>query len=282
MRSCFGELDPNWSLEPAPSLKVSVPVVSDSLIDSLRNGSVRMVSGIRRIIGPKEVEMVNGERIMVDSIICCTGYHKNFNILDPRYDPSGHPTPAWREAPGSKGRPLARLYQNVFSLEAPNSLAFLGCAWFATGAFFLADIASMCIAQVWAGKSPLPPPPEMDAWADAQERRICELAHRGTPIPASVPQREWLAWADQVAGIGLSDRLGWGSKGWEFWFKNRALYQLLLDGVMTSSMWRLFDEGKRKPWDGAAEQIRRLNDEVEREKAMTGAKNNWYISWWGA
>lgn len=264
MDRAFGETDPSWGLDPAPSIKVVNPVVSDTLIDRLRAGDVQSVPGIKEIVGPKQVELTDGRRIEADAIICCTGYKYNFHLLDARVDPTTEPSATWLAAPGSKGRPLPRLYQNVFSLTHPSSLAFLGCAWFVTSAFSLADVTSMCIAQVWAGRSSLPPLAEMERWMDGQEARISRLARRGTVIPASVPAREWLVWADETAGMGVEEHLGWGWKGWVFWWSQRELWKMLMDGPQTAAVWRLFG-GKRKVWDGARAEIEYANGRREDE-----------------
>ncbi|CAM1509044.1 Fc.00g027830.m01.CDS01 [Cosmosporella sp. VM-42] len=258
MKSAFGKVDPEWRLDPAPSVKVTNPVVSDTIIDRLHTGEIKSVAGIKQIIGPDEVELDDGDIVEADVIICCTGYKYGFDILDPRVNPTTEQPQAWIDAPGSKGRSLPRLYQNVFSIKEPDSLAFLGCAWFITSAFCLADLASMCIAQVWTGHSQLPSTDEMNEWMDRQEKRISNLARRGAVIPASVPAREWLVWADATAGMGLEEHLGWGWKGWCFWVRERKLWRMLMDGPVTSAAWRLF-EGKRKKWDGAREEIEWAN-----------------------
>ncbi|KAG9251174.1 flavin monooxygenase-like protein [Emericellopsis atlantica] len=262
MTNSFGVPKPEWGLEPAPSMMVATPVVSDTLIDHFKSGAVASVPGVRQVVGPRQVELEDGEVIEVDAIICCTGYQNDFGILDPRYDPSASQNPHWTAAPGSKGRPLPRLYQNVFSLEKPESLAFMGCAWFPTGAFLLADLASMSVAQIWKGNSDLPTREAMQNWVARQEERMVALAQRGSPVPASVPQREWLLWADATAGLGVFERLGWGLRGWLFWWQERDLWRMLMDGVLTSVMWRLFDQGKRKPWTGARAELERLNQEA--------------------
>jgi dimethylaniline monooxygenase (N-oxide forming) len=266
MKTAFGDIDPSWRLDPAPPLDVSVPVVSDTLIDHLRAGDVRSAPGVRRIVSPNKIELDDGTTIEADALICCTGYKNDFRILDSRFDPSARPSSEWTSSPGAKGRPLPRLYRNVFSLDQPDSLAFVGCVWFATGAFCLADLTSMCIAQVWAGKSSLPPAREMSRWADAQERRICSLAQRGSPIPTSVPQREWLLWADRTAGMGVFDSLGWGCTGWRFWWRERELCRYMMDGTLTAATWRVFDKGKRKPWEGARAEIVRVNEAAREEE----------------
>ncbi|KAK7210373.1 hypothetical protein V2G26_017551 [Clonostachys chloroleuca] len=262
MKKSFGELDPSWNLEPIPSPKVTVPVVSDTLIDNLRSGAVKSVSGFGAFTGPTEVELKDGEKIQVDTIICCTGYQNDLSILETEYDPCTVKIPSWLEAPGSRGRPLPQLYQNIFSLKTPDTLAFMGCVWYPTGAFLLADLASMCIAQVWAGKSKLPSPAKRQKWVDNQNKRVSKLALRGSPVPASVPQMEWTRWADKTAGTGVLDRLGWGWKGWVFWWTERKFWRILMDGLLTSACWRIFDEGKRKPWVGARAEVLRLNNEA--------------------
>jgi dimethylaniline monooxygenase (N-oxide forming) len=102
----------------------------------------------------------------------------------------------------------------------------------------------------------------MQDWVDKQEDRMVGLARRGSPVPASVSQGQWLLWADATAGLGVFERLGWGLKGWLFWWQQRHLWKMLMDGVPTSAMWRLFNEGKRKSWAGAAAELERLNREV--------------------
>jgi dimethylaniline monooxygenase (N-oxide forming) len=265
MDLAFGKIDASWRLDPAPSIKVVNPVISDTLIDRLRAGDVQSVPGIRKIIGPNLVELLDGQRIEADAIICCTGYKYGFDLVDPRVNPAAEKSSAWVAAAGSKGRSLPRLYQNVFSLKKPDSLAFLGCAWFVTSAFSLADIASMCIAQVWAGHSKLPPQAEMERWMNGQEKRISGLARRGTVIPASVPAREWLIWADKTAGMGVEDHLGWGWQGWMFWLKERAMWRMLMDGPQTAAVWRLF-EGKRKSWNGARAEIEYANGGLHKDQ----------------
>ncbi|KAM0250368.1 hypothetical protein ACHAQJ_008645 [Trichoderma viride] len=266
MRDSFGEADPSWGLDSALSVLVANPVISDTLIANLRSKAVRSIEGIRRFTGGRRIELTSGEVIEADAVICCTGYKNDFSLVEKEYDPSSTPSSSWLEAPGSKNRPYPRLYQNVFSLNAPDSLAFLGCVWFVTGAFCLADLASMCIAQVWSGKASLPPTPEMKHWVDGQESRICSLAQRGAVIPASVPPSEWISWADRIAGMGVGEHVGWGWKGWLFWWRERRLWKMVMDGPFTSAFWRLFP-GRRKCWDGARAEIMRVNKEVEEQKA---------------
>ncbi|KAL7951736.1 flavin monooxygenase-like protein [Trichoderma barbatum] len=266
MTDAFGEVDPAWGLDPALSVLVTNPVISETLIANLRSKAVWSIKGIHQFLGGRRIELTSGEVVEADAVVCCTGYHNDFNLLEKEYDPSSTPSSTWLQAPGSKNRPYPRLYQNVFSVTAPDSLAFLGCVWFVTGAFCLADIASMCIAQVWSGKASLPPRSTMQNWVDKQEKRICTLAQRGAVIPTAVPPSEWLSWADRTAGMGVGEHVGWGWKGWLFWWRERKLWKMVMDGPFTSVFWRLFP-GRRKCWDGARAEIVRLNKEVEEQRA---------------
>lgn len=268
-REAFGSPDASWWLGDAPSTSATSPLVSDVLLTHLRSGAVQSLPAVERFCGANQVLLRDGRRIEADAVIFCTGYKADFAILGPRYDPAAEPSLGWLMAPGSRGRPLPRLYQNVFSLRTASSLAFVGCVWFATGAFMLADISSMCIAQVWTGKSSLPSPADMQCWTDRQERRIVSLAQQGTVIPASVEQRAWLAWADRAAGMGVEARLGWGWDGWRFWWTERTLWRMLVDGVRTSVVWRLFD-GKRKRWPGARQEIVRANEDASSSSRAGG------------
>ncbi|KAI5459674.1 FAD/NAD(P)-binding domain-containing protein [Mariannaea sp. PMI_226] len=259
-------LRPEWKLSPAPSIKHAVPIVSDNLVQLLEAGKIQSVAGLKRISGPREVELTDGTHVQADTIIWATGYKSEFSVLDATVDPNRHTTPAWTSAPGSRGKPLPRLYQNVFSLDYPDSLAFMGCVAFATGAFPVYDLCSMAVAQVWKGNSPLPTIQEMNKAVDRQHSFVCDIAKQGSAVPGWVRQSEWLAWANQAAGTGVDEHLGWGYAGWKFYFQDRALYKLLMDGVYMPAIWRVFDSTKRKKWDGAREEIVKVNAAVEASK----------------
>ncbi|ATY59071.1 dimethylaniline monooxygenase 2 [Cordyceps militaris] len=261
----FGPLDPSWSLADAPPATVTNPIINDTLIPHLRAGHVTSVAGLVRVTGPSTVALADGRTLDADIIVYCAGYANNYDVLDARVNPMRHADAAWAAARGSRGRPLPRLYQNVFSLDRPDALAFVGCAWFATGAFAVADLASMCIAQVWRGRSRLPPADAMERWMDAQAAYVTGLARRGTIVPATVNMRAWLVWADETAGLGVERRVGrwWGWEGWRFWWRERRLHGMIETGVLTSAVWRLFPGDKRKAWDGARAEVQRLNEKHE-------------------
>lgn len=267
-RDAFGEFDPSWGLDPTRSLKTANVVLSDTLIANFRSKAVKPIASIRRFIGGRKMELTSGEVVEADAVVCCTGYNNDFGLLEKEFDPASNPSPSWVNAPGSKNRPCPRLYQNVFSLKAPDSLAFLSCVFLLHGAFCLVDIASMCIAQVWSGRASLPPASEMQRWMDRHEQMLCRAAQTGPVLPASVPAGDWLTWADKTAGMGAAEHLGWGWKGWRFWWRERRLWRLVMDGPSTAAFWRLFP-GRRKCWDGARAEIIRINEEAERKRAQS-------------
>jgi dimethylaniline monooxygenase (N-oxide forming) len=56
----------------------------------------------------------------------------------------------------------------------------------------------------------------------------------------------------------------WGWAGWRFWWRNRDLYQLLVNGINAPAVYRLFDSGRgRKPWKDAMNSIERTQQEVK-------------------
>jgi len=269
------KIRPEWGLSPAESVLHALPVVSDNLIPLLESGDITSVPKIKRVTGSREIELTDGTRLDVDTIIWCTGYQADFSLLDPSVDPTRNTTPKWAEAIGSRGKPLPRLYQNVFSLDYPDSLAFMGNLLVATSAFPISDICTMAIAQIWKGNSPLPSIDEMNRATDKHHEAICKLANRGSVVPGWLRQSDWLAWADKAAGSQVYEHLGWGLKGWKLWWNDRALYRMLMDGIFTPFVWRVFDgEGKRKKWDGAREAIEKVNAELAAAKARNKKKKS--------
>lgn len=246
---------PEWRLEPAGK----VPLISDSLVSCLEEGSVLSVAGIRRVLSETKVELQDGTSVEVDAIVWCTGYKSDFSMVEPRFDPTCHPQ-RWLEAPGSNGKSLFRLYLNVFSLEKPDSLAFLGNVHFALGGFQIFDMASMAVAQVWANKSALPGRLAMKAAVDKHHEWLADQAHDSPNLsPGMCDAGVWVKAMDSLAGTGVHDYLGYGWKGWLFWLRERKLCNLIMGGIWSPHIHRLF-EGKRKCWEGAREAIVRVNE----------------------
>ncbi|KAF3940055.1 hypothetical protein ABW19_dt0209252 [Dactylella cylindrospora] len=251
------KIRPEWNFSPAPSLRQAVPIISDNLVGALEAGQIQSVPSLRRVTGKDTVELTDGTSLTIDTIIFCTGYKTEYSILEPEYDPTTATTKAWHEAPGSNNKPLPRLYQNIFSLKAPQSLAFLGGVAFPTPAFVIYDLATMAIAQVWKGTSKLPSEIDMEKAVDEHHEWVVSLAKRGSVYPGIVKPGPWTHWVNDAAGTGVNEMLGYGLSGWSFWWRDRAFCNLLMDGLASPHMYRVFD-GKRKKWDGVREAIEKV------------------------
>ncbi|CEJ88489.1 hypothetical protein VHEMI04733 [[Torrubiella] hemipterigena] len=258
MQGEFFQMKPEWRLSPAPSIVHAIPVVSDNLVQNFTDGKVTSIPRISKVLGPTTLELEDGSKVEADSIVWCTGYQSDFRLIDALADPTRNTTPRWAAAKGSKGKPLPRLYQNVISEDYPDSLAFMGGVAFLTGVFSLYDLASMAVAQIWKGSSTLPSKQEMNHAIDKHHEHMCTIAEQGPVIPGWVEGSQWLDWANRMAGTGVAEHLGWGAEGWKFWMNDRELCSLLMDGLLSPHMYRLFD-GKRKKWDGARAEIYRVN-----------------------
>ena len=254
------DIKPEWGLSPAPSLKFSIPVATDSLIGHLEKRNITSLPSIKEFLGGNEILLDDGRVVNADSIMWCTGYQADFGYLEPSVDPTATDTSSWNELPGSRCRPLLRLYQNIFSLEHPDSLAFIGFVFLAAPAFSIHDLASMALAQVWKGNSALPSREEMGRSVDEHAEWLCGLAQRGRTHPAWVDWVQWTDWVNKTAGTGLEENLGWSSAGWKLWLGDHKLYSLLMDGIHSPHAFRLFETGKRKPWAGARDEIERVNE----------------------
>jgi dimethylaniline monooxygenase (N-oxide forming) len=262
---CFDltrEQKAEWGLEPAQT----VPLVSDHLIDHLKDGSIKSVKGIKRISG-KQVELLDGMKVEVDVIVWCTGYQSDFSMIEPRFDPTrGTQSAAWKAAGGSNGKSQFRLYHNLFSLDKPDSLAFLGNVIIPVSGFQIFDTASMAIAQVWKGASPLPSQAQMEKAVARHHAYLVTMASRTSNVsPGTLEPGTWTKAMDKLAGTGVDEYLGYGWKGWMFWLRERKLCNLLMGGIWSPHIYRVFD-GKRKKWDGAVEAIERVNAAIAESK----------------
>ncbi|KAF2623050.1 dimethylaniline monooxygenase 2, partial [Macroventuria anomochaeta] len=250
------KLRPEWGFEPAQA----TPIVSNTLVDYLECGLIESVKGIKRILGDTQVELDDGKILDVDALVWCTGYKADFSMLEPRLDPTSRSSTASSDANGSNGKPLARLYHNVFSLEKPDSLVFLGNVHTPLSGFQLFDMASMAIAQVWKGASNLPSRSAIESAVDEHHIWLAEQASRRSNVsPGMVDGGAWLKAIDGLAGTGVNEYLGYGWKGWWFWLSNMKLCNLLMGGVWSPHAHRLFD-GKRKKWEDAQDAIERMNE----------------------
>jgi dimethylaniline monooxygenase (N-oxide forming) len=257
LRNKLYKLKPEWRFDPAPSVNQARPIISDTLIRHLSEGGITSVMPIREVVDEKTVELTDGTCVEVDSIIWCTGYTVDYSIL-------GKSAPTANRGAGIKsgnGRPIPRLYQNILSLEHPESLAFMGNLSFMNPAFLMFDLATMALAQIWKGRSKLPSKEEMNRAVDEQHQWIASLATNGQVTPGLVKAADWLNWVEDAAGLGVKENLGYGVQGWTLWLTDRKFCNMLMDGLLLPFQYRLF-EGKRKTWDGARDAIIKVNREL--------------------
>ncbi|KAL2814127.1 dimethylaniline monooxygenase 3 [Aspergillus granulosus] len=257
------QIRPEWGLTPVPALQHALPIITDDLVAELEAGRAVSVPRIKRVTGKRAVELEDDSRLNdIDAIVLCTGYRKtDWALVGDELDPTRHTTARWSSAKGSGDRPLPRLYQNVFSLERPQSLAYVGIASGLISGFTISDLTSMAIAQVWKGNSALPTLREMNEQVDAHHDWLCKIAEHGSCSPHALNFTKWTAWVHETAGTGVHTKLGYGIQGWWFWLKDRAFCNVLMTGVMSPFIFRVFPGAKRKAWDGAREAIEVLNAE---------------------
>lgn len=228
--------------------------MSDSLVEGLENGNIVSKSEIRRFIGPTTVEFEDSS-VEVDVVICCTGFVRDFSIC-----PVELVKDRWSEMPKSDGIPLPRLFQNIFPPSDP-SVAYLNNFSYPTGFMWIADLASMAVAQVW-NNGGLPTERQMNEQIDQHHAWLTKLVERETVPSDLVNEQSWLKWCNDTAGTGI-ENLGWGWPGLKFWFWDYKVSGLLMGGVESPFALRLFD-GKRKKWEGARQAVIDVNEEVRK------------------
>lgn len=260
----FGVLDPEWNLSP-PSLMHRVPTVNDHLIPALRAGQITSTAGPSKIVGEYDVQLTDGSIVQADSIICCTGYHADFSILgdlDPTLTASASEDRHQYDAP--------KLYQNIFSLQYPESLAFVGVAILIFPAFLLSDLSSMAIAQFWSNK---PGSPSLPAQQNMEEfyanhlkwvSSIKALSPKCYFVKNTVQSESWLPFVEDAAGTNVARNLDYTSlQAWRMWLSDPWFESLMMGGIFSPHFYRLFPSEKRKQWDGAREAIVKVNEDVK-------------------
>jgi dimethylaniline monooxygenase (N-oxide forming) len=254
------KLEPEWRIHPPHSILCHQPTVSDTLCTNLEDGSIISKHSVQEFVGPNTVKFTDSTTAVVDTLICCTGYTRDFTLIP---ELRNSEMDAWSEKPKSDGQPLQRLYQNIFPPAHSDTIAFLNNFTYPTGYMWIADLASMAVAQVWKGNSSLPSVEEMNLQIDRHHAWLTTLVERETVASDFVQEGDWLYWCHDTAGTGINEYLGYRLAGWDFWARERRLSNLLMGGVETPFALRLFD-GKRKKWEGAKQAIINVNQEVSR------------------
>ncbi|EPS42633.1 hypothetical protein H072_3365 [Dactylellina haptotyla CBS 200.50] len=263
-----GILKKEWRLLPAPPIPNVAPVMNDYLVDYLHKGKLKSVHGIKRYLDDgTSIELLDGEILRnIDAVIYCTGYDWDYSHLGNGANPTAYPTPEWDSMEHAKLMPFPRLYWGIFSTDYPESLAFIGTyRGHSLSAFSNSDLASSAIAQIWKGNYPIPTKQEMDNWCNDHYRVMLDHIALWRTQTIACDSRKLHDWLNEAAGTGVNQKLGWGWQGWKFWWQDRELYYLLMDGVDTAFLQRLFDvrgEKGRKRWEGARDAILRSNGKI--------------------
>lgn len=276
----YPKLPKKWGLRPAPSMAIATPLMADTIWTYLESGLAEPVPAVKKVTGPKSIELTNGQILQdIDSIIYCTGYHFDLpdNLIpktaskDLSYDP-------YPNGPGTN----PYLYRNIFPLTADpsvrNTLAFLGQSGTPYPGFVQFELAAMAISQTWCGNKELPDLTTMKKWhADHTAFRAC-LARKYNAPPDSkfytgaLPLASHFPWLDETAGTGLFDNLGgkcnglFNTKTWSLWWNDRELYNLITKGLMSPTVFRVFETGGRRSlgWEECKKRLRRDNEVYDR------------------
>ncbi|KAI0377321.1 putative dimethylaniline monooxygenase [Hypomontagnella monticulosa] len=256
MRSNWGKLDPAWRVTPFPSPTLSLPSTGENIIDAFKDGSLISLHGLKRFVGPRSIEFDDGTVLDdVDAVISATGYEADFSVA-PFVEQS---RPANYDGP-----PIARLWMNLFPPKYADSVCLLCYSAFGkNNGFSFSDVVSMAVSNIWRGVHPIPSREEMEKKVDSQHEWVASKWRYSHVIdPSMVKQWEFQGFLHNAAGTGM-ENLGWGWKGWRFWFKDREMYNLMNNGVETAHAFRFFETGKRKAWPGAREAIIQANKAVK-------------------
>jgi dimethylaniline monooxygenase (N-oxide forming) len=257
--SCFN-LDPKWNFKPAPSLVTHRPLISDHLVDHLRNESIISVGGIKRFIDERVVELADGSTLEVDVVVFSTGYTADLSLM-PENSPIAVSDPNQVEQP-FQVPPLARLYKNIFLPSHPDSIAYLSNWTLGDAIMPVSDLASMAITQIWKGDFALPSEEVMNRDIDAHHAWVRRVAGQGGTFREIVNRGPWLSWLNDAAGTSVNENLGYGLQGWLYWLSDSNFCSLLMTGVDSPHILRLFD-GRRKCWVGARDAIMRVNEDAK-------------------
>ncbi|WPH03114.1 Monooxygenase aurF [Acrodontium crateriforme] len=202
MQSRSWNVPDEWNLGPFELPTRKTPTMNEDLVPALHAGKMQLKSGLFGIDGSTLFFTDGSSLDNIDGIIFCTGFRSDYSVFDPEVDPTKDTRKDWDSLTGANGRPLPRLYQGIFSVDFPESLAFLGTSPFTPQACLNYDISSAAVAQVWLGNSTLPSEQEMNKHIDTQHEVVCNIARTGDLANTNLRNNwDWLKWCDDAAGL---------------------------------------------------------------------------------
>ncbi|KAJ5363607.1 uncharacterized protein N7496_009320 [Penicillium cataractarum] len=257
------QLRPEWNLNnDLPPFTQCLPLLNDDIVDAMHEEKIVPVANITTVLDQQAVLLGDGTKLSeIDAIIFCTGYKPSFSVLGD-YEPEFSQPYRSPRHPKENTKQLPKLYQNIFSLDYPDSLAYVCGVGFQMPVFHVYDLASMALAQVWKGAVSLPPVEEMRAEVEKHYQWILSRARLGSVSTDLVRTPDWYVWANEAAGTKVYQNLGYGVAGWKFWLQDRTFCNALMYGINSPHKYRLFDSPRRKKWDGAKAEILRVVKEI--------------------
>jgi dimethylaniline monooxygenase (N-oxide forming) len=256
MKQMWSDLDPSWGLLPPPSLGLSPRALSAHIVPMLKDGSLTSKPGIKCFTGSRSIEFTDGTVLDdIDFVICATGYLADFSTV---------PFVETSRPPNYGGPDLVRLWMNLFPPRYADSMVMLcHSALGKNNGFSFSDVTSMAVSNVWRGVSPMPTLAEMNKEIDSHQEWVASRWRLDHDIDVSMVKTwEYQSFLHEAAGTGM-ENLGWGWKGWKFFFKDPKMSYMMNNGVETAHAFRYFETGKRKAWPGAKEAIIHMNELVK-------------------
>lgn len=279
----YPNLKPEWRVRPVPSVALKLPsaLTFDNILPALENGSLQSVQGVKRFLGPKKVELLDGMVLEdIDAVILCTGYTADFSVADESVVETSIPSAYGYDKDPAGRAPMHRLWMSMFPPRYADSLAMLCYSAFGkSNGFSFADVTSMAVSNVFRGAHPLPSTAAMNKWVDEHQAWVASRWKLEHSVNLSmVKQWEFQRFLHDAAGTGM-EALSWmGWKGWKFWWEDRKMYDLMSNGIETAHMYRYFETGKRKTWEGARDAILRIEEERKRVFPVTPEQEKEYLA----
>jgi dimethylaniline monooxygenase (N-oxide forming) len=263
----WGENKAEWGFAPSPSIGEGFHTImcNDDLIPLVKEGKIISTRGIKRIAGPKAVELEDGSVIdNIDAIIACIGYTSDLGMLSEAFTVV--------DAPGDAA-PLPNLYMGIFPPDHSDSVAIMSNVHLNGPQMPGRELTAMAVAQIWVGNSSLPSRPAMDAWVRKHQAWLWKRIERAPGLHrGDVLAIEWMKFVHDAAGTAIYEYIGWSWKAWKLWWTDSELYKALAHGPATPHANRLFETGKRPAWEGARQAVLDVNDEAKELRNATKTK----------
>ncbi|KAF8320350.1 FAD/NAD(P)-binding domain-containing protein [Clavulina sp. PMI_390] len=275
VRSTTFKYKKEWGFTPAPDTRAAPPTISDDIYPLLMAGrvgesAVRSVGAYRadlhaepippiaNVMSDNSVVLTDGRELhSIDAIIFATGYTN-----DPAK--SAPLSQAVLQRMGYDAAKPAEFPRFRYTLTAQlPELLILSQVYAPTGIAPLSDIQTMWVASVWSGNVKLPGLEKIMKQSRKEAKYLTGLKKYGKVTAGFIPVDVVHALAAE-AGCDDSHTTLWSWEGWKWWWNNRALSSLVMDGPDLPASHRLRG---RKKWDGAADVIWKANGKVPPKKA---------------